>query len=87
MTHEEITAAIMFRLIQQGTDPTEPVFAVSLRDVISAVVRRHGTASLNLGNDALLAACNEVAAACQHHDPARDLIAIGLDTWAITRTL
>lgn len=87
MTTDDITAVVLFRLVREGTDPTEPVCTVTPRDVVSAVVRRLETRALDLEPADLLAACKEVSAACEHHDCARNLIEIGLDAWEITRTL
>ena len=87
MTHEETLAAVLSQVVQAGADMAAPVCALTLRDVLAAVVRRFGTSALELSTKDLLAARNEVAAACEHHLNEQDCMEIGLEIWAIVRNL
>lgn len=87
MTHEDTLAAVVAKMVRDGADPFAPVFSLTLRDVLAAVVRRHGAGTLEMTTRELLAARNEVAAACEHHLNERDCLAVGLETWEIVRKL
>ena len=87
MSHDVIASALLFRLAQQGTDITEPVYAVTVRDVLIAVARRHGADALTLPNTSLLVALDEVRAVFEHDRSDRELFEIALEAWEIRRKL
>jgi hypothetical protein len=67
--------------------PPETIHSITTENIISAIVRRMGEETLELSAEDLELARDEVRAAIEHHDPARDLIEIGLDSWEIVRNL
>ena len=87
MTHDEITATLLFRLVREGTDPTEPAFAITLRDVISTLVRRLGEESLKLSSSELLTAQDEIRAVFEHNYHEKELVDTAIKTWEIRRAL
>ena len=67
--------------------PPAVIHEITTENIISAIVRRMGEEALELSAEDLELAGEEVKAAIEHHLDERDLIAIGLDTWDITRNL
>ena len=63
----------------------EPIFAVTMQDILS-VLSRHIDVS-TLSPEDLALARQEVQEAIQHHLDIREYIEIGLDSWEITRHL
>ena len=71
----------------EGIDPSEVIYEIKFQSVLAVIVNRLGDEALELTVEDLELARDEVIAAIEHHDPARDLIAIGLDSWEIVRNL
>ena len=71
----------------EGIDPSEVIYEIKFQSVLAVIVNRLGDEALELSVEDLELARDEVIAAIEHHDPARDLIAIGLDAWEISRNL
>ena len=67
--------------------PPEVIYEIKFESVLAVIVNRLGHEALALSVEDLDLARDEVIAAIEHHDPARDLIAIGLDSWEIVRNL
>ncbi len=63
----------------------DPIFAVTMQDVLSILSRRLDVSTLS--PEELDLARQEVKEAIQHHLDIREFIEIGLDAWAITRHL
>lgn len=87
MPLEEIVTELSLRLFRVAASPTEIVYAVSMQDLLSAIVKRMGKDALSLNASDLLAARDEVRAAIAHNLDEREYIQMGLDAWDITRTL
>ena len=81
MTHQDIIAQLC------QLHPPETIYELTTETVISEIVRRMGEDALELSAEELRIAVQEVRSAIEHHDPARDLIAIGLDAWEIVLNL
>ena len=71
----------------EGIDPSEVIYEIKFQSVLAVIVNRLGDEALELTVEDLELARDEVIVAIEHHDPARDLIAIGLDAWEIVRNL
>lgn len=64
------------------TDPSVIIFALTMQDVISAIVRSIGPdEALTLTAADLNLAKEEVIAALEHHLDYRECIDIGIETW------
>ena len=63
----------------------EPIFAVTMNDVIQSLSHRLDVSTLS--PEDLELARQEVQEAIHHHLDIREYIEIGLDSWEITRTL
>ena len=63
----------------------DPVFAVSMEDLLSAIANRMGEQALSLTSTEMLQARDEVRAAFNHYLDEREYIAIGLDNWEETQ--
>jgi len=83
MSSEEIIS----RLTQLTTDPSEVVFAITYRTILTAIVQRMGIQALSLTPEDLQLAIDEVRAALEHHLNEKEVIEIGLDTFEIVRHL
>ncbi len=81
MNHQDIVAHLCLKY------PPEVIHKITTENIISEIVRRMGEEALELSAEDLELAKGEVICAIEHHDPARDLIAIGLDSWEIIRNL
>ena len=80
MQHQEI-------LSQLPTDLSPIVFSITMKDILTALVKRLGDEALTLTVEDLNSACEEVKAAIDHNLDIRDFIDEGLDAWEITRNL
>ncbi|MBJ6799748.1 hypothetical protein [Geomonas propionica] len=87
MSHEEIVTQLSVRMTDVVANPSEIVFAVTMRDVLSEIAHRMRDQALTLTVADLLAARDEVRTAFAHHLDERDYIQLGLDVWDVTRTL
>jgi hypothetical protein len=83
METTEIIAALLGKL----PDPAETVYAITMRDLVAAIVRKLGKDALKLTPDDLLLARDEVQAAIGHHLDEREYLDIGLESWEIVRNL
>ena len=81
MTHQDIIAYLCLKY------PPEVIYEITTENIISQIVRRMGEEALELSAEDLELAGEEVKAAIEHHLDERDLIAIGLDSWEISRNL
>ena len=63
----------------------DPIFAVTMQDILSELSRRHDVSTLS--PEDLELARQEVQEAIAHHLDIREYIEIGLDSWEITRNL
>ena len=82
MQHDKIVSQL-FRL----ADPSEILYSISNKDILSAIVRRMGENVLTLSAEDLQLARDEVKKAICHHLDIREYIDMGLDVWEITRKL
>lgn len=87
MPHDEIVARLSLLLVDIAANSSDNVYVISMQSVLSEIARRLGDDALNLSAQDILLALDEVRAAIAHHLDEREFIAIGLDTWDITRTL
>ncbi|MBT1073489.1 hypothetical protein [Pelotalea chapellei] len=83
METNEIVSALMGTL----PDPSEVVFAITMQDLVAAIVRRIGEGALMLTPNDLLLAREEVQASIGHNLDEREFIDIGLDSWEISKNL
>jgi hypothetical protein len=83
MNHNEIVS----RLSRITGSPTEAIYAITIQNVLSEIARRMGEEALELSEEELNQACEEVKDAIKHNLDERDYIDMGLDAWEITRTL
>ena len=68
-------------------DPSEVIYAVTVRDILSAIKRRMGEVSSSLPEEDIRLACEEVKAVMDDSLDVRDFIETGLDNWMIVRNL
>ena len=66
------------------TDPSEVIYAVTMRDILDVIVMRMGEDALTLSAEDLLLAREEVKAVLEHDLDIREYIDMGLDVWEIT---
>jgi len=83
MTSEEIVQA----LSQKVADPAEVVYAVTMRDLLAAIEKRMGDGALQLTQQDLLLASDEVRSCFEHYLDEREIYALALDQWDILRVL
>lgn len=69
------------------TNPSEVIYAVSMQAILTAISRRMGEEALTLTAEDLQLAREEVKEAICHNLDIREYIDMGLDVWAITRSL
>lgn len=81
MNHKEIVGQL------SQTFPSEVVYSISMDSVISAIVQRLGEEALNLSENDLRLARDEVRIAIDHNLDERDYIDMGLDAWEVIRKL
>jgi hypothetical protein len=81
MNHQEIIRHLC------QLQPPQVVHEITTENIISEIVRRMGEEALALSVEDLELAMEEVKAAFEHYPQERELIAIGLDSWAIIRNL
>ncbi len=82
MTDQEIVARLSERI-----NPSEVVYAITARSILSAIARRLGEEALTLSEEDLRLALDEVKAALDHNLDEREYIDMGLDAWEIVRNL
>ncbi len=82
---QNTTNEIVTTLIAKLPDPTEIIYTITMRDLVSAIVRRIGVDALALTDSDLQLARDEVQAAIGHHLDEREFIDIGLDAWEMVR--
>ena len=81
MTHQDIIRHLCLKY------PPEVIHEITTETVISEIVRRMGEEALELSQEDLELAGDEVKAAIEHHLDERDFIEIGLDAWELVRNL
>ena len=81
MKHEEIVTRLC------PFHPSEVIYEITMETVISAIIRRLGEKALDLSEEDLELARDEVKSAIEHHLDERDFIEMGLDAWEIVRNL
>jgi len=72
---------------QLPANPSEVIYAITMETLLAAIVTRLGEEALNLTEEDLHLAREEVLAAINHNLDERDYIDMGLDAWEITRNL
>lgn len=70
-------------LIGKLPDPSESIFTFTMRDLVTAIVRRTGDSAIDLTLNDLLIAREEVQAVISHYMDEREFIDMGLDAWEI----
>lgn len=83
MQHEEIVT----RLSQIADSPSEVVYAITMQNILAAIVKRMGDEALTLSAEDLHLALEEVKEAICHNLDERDYIDMGLNAWEIIRNL
>ncbi|MDD2272992.1 MAG: hypothetical protein PHP95_06825 [Desulfuromonadaceae bacterium] len=78
---------IVNRLSRKLLDPSEVVYAVTMRDLLTAIAGRMGEDALQLTPDDLLLARDEVRATFGHYLDERELFGLALDQWELVRQL
>lgn len=78
---------IINRLSTKLIDPSEVVYAVTVRDLLIAIAGRLGEEALQLTPDDLLLARDEVRATFGHYLDERELFGLALDQWELVRQL
>lgn len=81
MTPEEIAASMVLKV----PDPPEPVYVVSMSDLLSVIAKRMKEQALNLCATDIMQARDEVRATFSHYLDEREYIDMGLDAWELTR--
>lgn len=84
MTHDEIVSHLS-RLID--TPATEPLYTITLQDVLTAIAHRMGESALSLTADDLQLAREEVLSVLQHRMDHRPYLEEALDCWDLVRQL
>lgn len=79
MEANEIIASLIGKL----SDPSESIYTFTMRDLVTAIVRRSGNDAIALTPSDLLIAREEVLAAISHYMDEREFIDMGLDAWEI----
>lgn len=69
------------------TDPSEVIYAITMQDILTAIVRRMGEAAFTLSAEDLELARDEVKEAINHNMDILEYVDMGLDVWEITRKL
>jgi hypothetical protein len=82
MNHAEIVTHL-----SNITDPSKVIYAITMQDILTAIVRRMGEDSLTLFVEDLQLAREEVKEAIKHNLDIREYIDMGLDSWEIVRNL
>lgn len=83
MAPEEIVTTLCGKL----PDPGEVVYVVTMRDLLTAIVRRLQEDSLHLTAEDLLLARDEVQAVFGHYLDEHELFNLALDQWELIRNL
>jgi hypothetical protein len=83
MAPDEIVSTLSRKLI----DPSELVYVVSMRNLLTAIAVRLGEEALQLTPDDLLLARDEVRATFGHYLDEREVLGIALDQWELVRQL
>ncbi|RII30796.1 MAG: hypothetical protein CXR30_03010 [Geobacter sp.] len=83
MAPDEIVTTLSRKL----PDPTEVVYVVTMRDLLTAIARRLREESLQLTVDDLLLARDELRATFGHYLDERELFDLALDQWEVVRHL
>lgn len=83
MSNEEILS----RLSQLTSSPSEIVYAITSRSILTVIVQRMGEDALALSPEDLHLAVEEVKDAISHNLDERDYIDMGLDAWEVIRNL
>lgn len=86
MPEEAIIDELSRRLASSATSPAEIVFVISMHDLLAAIAKRMGRASLALNVTDLLQARDEVRAVIDHSLDEREYISMGLDVWELAKT-
>jgi hypothetical protein len=81
MTHQDIIRHLCLKY------PPEVIHSITTENIISEIVRRMGEEALELSQEDLELAGEEVRAAIEHHLDERIYIDIGLDSWDLVRNL
>jgi hypothetical protein len=79
METNEIIALLTGKL----PDPSESIFTFTMRDLITAIVRRTGDSAIALTLNDLLLAREELLAVISHYMD--EVVNMGLDAWEISR--
>ena len=74
-------------LLSTIVNPSEIIYAVTMRDILDAIAMRMGEDALALPVGDLELARDEVRDVLEHHQDIREYIDMGLDAWEIVRTL
>lgn len=77
------TNEIIAFLTRKLPDPSESIFTFTMRDLITAIIRRTGDSAIALGQNDLLLAREELLAVISHY--LDEIIDMGLDAWEIRR--
>jgi hypothetical protein len=79
------TNEIIAFLIGKLPDPSESIFTFTMRDLVTAIVRRTGDSAIALTLNDLLLAREELFAVISHYMDEREFIDMGLDAWEVRR--
>ena len=86
MTNREIVTQIVSHLSRHIVSPaSEVLFAVTAKDVLTAIAQRMGEDALSLSTEEFQLAVAEVQEAICHGLDWRPYVEEGLDAWEITR--
>lgn len=68
-------------------NPSEVVFSITCRSILSAIVHRMGIQALALSPEDLQLACEEVRAVLDHNLDERECLELALDNWEVIRNI
>lgn len=85
MQHKEIVTLLSKKMI--SVTSSEIVYAITMENILFAIVQRLGEEALSLPVEELQLAREEVKEAISHNLDERDYIDMGLDAWEVTRNL
>ena len=85
MSHEEIVTKLSLKLVNIAASPSEIVHAMSMQSVLIELAHRLGPQALKLTPAELFRARDAVRASIRDNLNTREVIALGLDQWAVSQ--